>query len=463
MDPDSIYADDIGANYRPLRENPVTVNDRSFMCGAKNCGQSIEYSGMYTGLGDLDKSLSINLEGTPINVIAVRANLYNQMRSVKNAIKRYYDWLEERGARVGRYYNIGKIPSSKVLLGKVTSVLTHIASAKKTTAKWSGRYQSLVLEANATLSKYQEALDEIKELANTPETGAAMKDSVVLASKNETKQRSVTKQFTKLISFRNDLESIIMEIEVMLNSFKQGLIITDDQMLDLRELIEVIDGLTDRGTPLEQLAKMLAEIFDIRNVKINLGQAPDVNMTVDMRKESFLETMPSQIETLETKLDNLYTLNTVVLYTENTNNHIEEYFKTVLNDLDPSDVPQVTRIIDSIRARKPEAIYSQLASEATEPGKIMVTIYKLEKIIDNMNHRDIYWKRRFLDLKRSLSEKLPQFVRDDATYIVNEPVKVGNIPIPVPRSAQQPPQPSERRFVDMEVDENYPINIESQA
>lgn len=459
MDPNSIYADDISANYRPLRENPVTMNDRSFSCGAKSCGgQSIEYSGMYTGLWDLDKSLSIHLKGTPIDVAVVRANLHDQMRSVKKAMKLYYDLLDQRGAQVVTYYDIGKITPSKELLGKINFAKSRISSAKKLTDAWSGEYQSLVLEANEALAGYQAALNNIRVLANTPETSTTIKDSVVLASKNETKQRSITKLFKKFISFQNELDSIIPEIEMMVNSFKEGLIMSNGKMLDLKELVEVIDSLTDRGTPLDQLAKRLAEIFNIRDIEINLGRSSDVNMTVDVEKESFLETMPAQIETLETKLDNLYTLNTVVLYTENTKSRIEEYFQTVLSDLDPSDVPQVTRIIDSIRDRTPEAIYSQLASEATEPGKIMVTIYKLEKIIDNINHRDIHWKRRFFELKRSLNEKLPQFVRDDATYIVNEPVNVGNVPVPMPR---KPQQPSGRQFMDMEVDD--PLNIESQA
>lgn len=417
----NVNASNIWAGYRPMPENPVTMNDRMYSCGPGDCGQSIEYSGMHPGFEATDRSMKIVLEGYPIDVSQTRDNFYDQFRSLSDALKSFNRWIANREKRILMLYDIRVIERSAQLLANVQMVRKKIDEAKRIMKVWFGEYESLFMSAIYALEDYSKALNTIVTLSKTQSFDDTFKSSIVLSSKNSAKRKSVTKQFTKLMVAREKLESIVLQIEVNLESFRKGTIIVDNEMLDFHELVETIDSLTDQGTPLEKLDKILSEIFNVRETKITLGNKRNLDMTTSVEKNSFLNTIPKQTETMDEKINNLHKLNTSVLYTDNTKDQIEEYFRVIRENVTPAEDQQLLNVMNSIRQRTPQRVYNELSTDALQPGKIMATVYTLDNILDNINDNDISVRRTFSELRYSLKERWPQYVRTDAMYMVHEP------------------------------------------
>jgi hypothetical protein len=270
--------------------------------------------------------------------------------------------------------NAGVIPRDVALFNRLINVVPRINKFKRLINTWFVGTQDLVYELAATLTSYDNISIKLQMLGVNPAaTYNTMTDNVVaIARKNLSRSKSIQQQTNKLIVVDAKIRDLLVQLQNKNNEFSSGMLkySNENTVLDLKEVVDVINTLGGKDSPLVELQKSLSETLNAQPIRFKID-TPDVKLLTPVPGAPDLgRNLPGPDEIVRI----LESVRNSFLYTESTRKQLEpiqEYIKELRGT--PRYDEFVAILQDIIENNTPNRLFQELRIESI----VYVEIYNL--------------------------------------------------------------------------------------
>lgn len=366
----------------------ITGNDRRFTCGYGECGNAADFRAN----GALPNNM-YNFDFTLFNVQALRDNLDASFQSLKIARDELINWIELSENDVAFKVNAGVIPRDASLFNKLTNVVPRINKFKRLINAWFVSTQDLVYELSATLTNYDNISIKLQMLGVNPTvTYNTLTDNVVaIARKNLSRSKSIQQQTNKLIVVDAKIRDLLVKLQNKNNEFSSGMLKYSEEntVLDLKEVVNVINSLGGKDSPLVALQKSLSETLNAQPIRFRID-TPDVNLLTPVPGIPDLgRNLPGPDEIIRI----LQSVKNSFLYTKSTKIQLEP-IEGYIREL--RDTPRYDEFViilqDIIENNTPNRLFQELRRQASEPEGIYLLLDRINSLRRNLQPEDAIYR-----------------------------------------------------------------------
>lgn len=379
-----------------LRSRQSTSSPLSFLSRIRNNDATLRFSGnnfRSTWESNNSSNPTIRIDGSILNTEELANNLQSTLHSINEEIKTYLSSLEKRQVEFKNGYNYSKFDD--VMFNKLTRAISRIDSGKKIIDKWRSEVVEMIFSLLTQINDYNQVRDALYscDSSRQEETNDLKTNEIKQIQIFRSRIASATKYRTRLLRIENEIKRFITRLSSYLSDLKFGIIHTaDKKKLNLNELMNVVDSLSDDPSPLFQVQKEMSKVLSGTESTLNVagGSIPDwpqgnlmdsffknepsdpfedikqENDSSDVEmKESYTFTDKSVFyrPTEKNALFELHILSELALYTDSSKKEIEQFCEFLLQYITHENKTKAEEKLEVIRNRNAEKVFGELNSE----------------------------------------------------------------------------------------------------